>query len=129
MDGLQKCGAAAQNDYSRALTQCQARKRILCVIILVKEAPRSGGKPSYSLDTFRCMAVLFACRTSAPHEVHHRGDARTTRATPLAVSSMPSSIETVKASPNKAQAITAVQGGTRYIRLVTDVAAPRWIRR
>lgn len=129
MDGLQKCGAAAQNDYSRALTQCQARKRILCVIILVKEAPRSGGEPLYSLDTFRCVTAFFARRTPAPNAVHQRGDARTTKATPLAVSSMPNSIETVKASPNSAQAITAVHGGTRYMRLVTEVAAPRWINR
>ena len=35
----------------------------------------------------------------------------------------------VSDSPNSSQAISAVQGGTRYSRLVTAVAAPRWISR
>ena len=33
----------------------------------------------------------------------------------------------VNTSPNSSDAKTAVHGGTRYIRLVTDVAAPRCI--
>src|ERR1035438_4655078 len=38
---------------------------------------------------------------------------RTTMATPMTVSTMPRIIGGVKASPNKAQAISAVHGGTR----------------
>src|SRR5690606_21143525 len=54
---------------------------------------------------------------------------RTTRLTPTAVSAMPATISTVIGSPNSSQAISAVVGGTRYMRLVTLVAAPRWISR
>ena len=50
---------------------------------------------------------------------------RTTRLTPVAVTAMPSTVTQVIASPNKNQAISAVVGGTRYIRLVTVAAAPR----
>ena len=59
----------------------------------------------------------------------HFMEARTTIATPQTVSSMPANMLQVSASPNKAQASIAVHGGTRYIRLVTRVAAPRWINR
>lgn len=38
---------------------------------------------------------------------------------------MPASVVTPIGSPNSAQAITAVVGGTRYIRLATLDAAPR----
>ena len=38
---------------------------------------------------------------------------RTTRLTPSAVSAMPATVTTVIDSPNKAQAIAAVVGGTR----------------
>ena len=44
-----------------------------------------------------------------------------------AVSAMPASTDGVKVSPNNTTASNAVHGGTRYIRLVTRVAAPRWI--
>ena len=42
---------------------------------------------------------------------------------------MPASVSAVSGSANNNQAITAVQGGTRYSKLVTAVAAPRWISR
>jgi hypothetical protein len=42
---------------------------------------------------------------------------------------MPSIIIGLSDSPKMSQAITAVHGGTRYSRLVTCVAAPRWISR
>ena len=42
---------------------------------------------------------------------------------------MPSIVNTVIGSPNSAHASTAATGGTRYSRLVTDVAAPRCISR
>jgi hypothetical protein len=43
------------------------------------------------------------------------------------VSAVPSSVTSVIGSANSSHAITAVQGGTRYSRLVTAVAVPRWI--
>ena len=39
---------------------------------------------------------------------------------------MPATVSRVMGSPNSSHAITAVQGGTRYSRLVTAVAVPRW---
>src|SRR4051812_49010256 len=54
---------------------------------------------------------------------------RTTSATPQAVSAMPITMLHVKTSSNSSHASTAVHGGTMYIRLVTCVAAPRWISR
>jgi len=50
---------------------------------------------------------------------------RTTQLTPTAVTAMPASVTKVMGSLNKIQAITAVVGGTRYMRLVTEAAAPR----
>lgn len=58
-----------------------------------------------------------------------RSGPRTTSATPTTVSAMPASIVGVNDSPNKIHASPAVQGGTRYNRLVTWVAAPRCINR
>ena len=43
----------------------------------------------------------------------------------MAVTAMPIRVTQVIASPNRNQAITAVVGGTRYMRLVTLAAAPR----
>ena len=120
----------SRNDYSLATQCCQARKAILF-----------AGNRAQSV----CRR-LFACLTSG--RAHHRplrttprrvevGRVatiqrvldRTTNATPPTVNSMPLSMMGVKASPNRAHAISAVHGGTRYIRLVTVVAAPRWISR
>ena len=42
---------------------------------------------------------------------------------------VPSSVRAVICSSNSTQAISAVVGGTRYIRLATVAAAPRWISR
>ena len=53
---------------------------------------------------------------------------RTTRLTPSAVKAVPAIVAAVMVSPNNNQAIMAVVGGTKYIRLVTDAAAPRWIK-
>ena len=50
---------------------------------------------------------------------------RTTKLTPIAVKAMPATVTKVMGSSNKNQAMTAVVGGTKYIKLVTDVAAPR----
>jgi DNA-binding transcriptional regulator LsrR (DeoR family) len=41
---------------------------------------------------------------------------------------VPAKVMAVMLSPNKIQAITAVVGGTRYNKLVTAAAAPRWIK-
>jgi DNA-binding transcriptional regulator LsrR (DeoR family) len=49
----------------------------------------------------------------------------TTKLTPAAVTTMPASVTKVMGSLNKTQAITAVVGGTKYNKLVTDAAAPR----
>src|SRR6185369_4821622 len=57
------------------------------------------------------------------------GGERTTMPTPTAVNAIPVIVNTVMTSPNSSHAIKAVQGGTRNIRLVTAVAAPRWISR
>ena len=67
----------------------------------------------------------FSRRTMENHTGCFAG--RTTRLTPTAVISVPAMVLAVMGSPNSSQAIRAVQGGTRYIRLVTDAAAPRWI--
>ena len=48
----------------------------------------------------------------------------TTSATPSAVITVPAIVVSVIGSSNKNQAINAVTGGTRYIRLVTEAAAP-----
>jgi hypothetical protein len=80
-----------------------------------KAHPAAGGLPGRALP-------------AASPEAHALGE-RTTRLTPAAVSAMPATISTVIGSPNSTQAMTAVEGGTRYIRLVTLVAAPRWISR
>jgi O-antigen biosynthesis protein WbqV len=40
----------------------------------------------------------------------------------------PAKVAAVMVSPNSTQAMSAVVGGTKYIRLVTEAAAPRWIR-
>jgi hypothetical protein len=40
---------------------------------------------------------------------------------------MPANVTQVMGSLNKTQAITAVVGGTKYNKLVTAAAAPRWI--
>ena len=53
------------------------------------------------------------------------GAGRTTRLTPSAVMAMPITVVSVIGSSNSSHAITAVVGGTRYIRLVTEAAAPR----
>lgn len=45
--------------------------------------------------------------------------------TPTAVKAVPSNVIRVMFSPNKHHASTAVVGGTRYIKLVTEAAAPR----
>lgn len=50
---------------------------------------------------------------------------RTTRLTPKAVMAVPKTVTAVIGSANSSQAISAVQGGTRYSKLVTAVAAPR----
>jgi DNA-binding transcriptional regulator LsrR (DeoR family) len=47
-----------------------------------------------------------------------------TQLTPQAVSAMPNKVTMVMGSSNKNQAIKAVHGGTKYIKLVTDAAAP-----
>jgi hypothetical protein len=52
---------------------------------------------------------------------------RTTQLTPQAVKAVPSKVTAVIGSSNNHQAIMAVHGGTKYIRLVTEAAAPRWI--
>ena len=52
-----------------------------------------------------------------------------TKLTPVAVSSTPKTVTVVIGSPNKTHAIIAVVGGTRYIRLATEAAAPRWMSR
>ncbi len=46
-----------------------------------------------------------------------------------AVMAVPSKVMAVICSSNSSQAISAVVGGTRYIRLATVAAAPRWISR
>ena len=129
----------ASNNYSLALAQCQARMRILFAI----ERPDSRGTRGLSRVTSHGVRTL----TNRNIQRHiqrnirtprngtnsrcgiHFMEARTTIATPQTVSSMPANMLQVSASPNKAQASIAVQGGTRYIRLVTRVAAPRWINR
>jgi hypothetical protein len=58
-----------------------------------------------------------------------RGGGRTTSATPITVNAMPAIMTGVSDSPKIAHAISAVHGGTRYSRLVTAVASPRWISR
>ncbi len=55
----------------------------------------------------------------------HERDGRTTRLTPKAVSAVPIKVAAVMVSPNKTHAMMAVVGGTRYMRLVTEAAAPR----
>ena len=50
---------------------------------------------------------------------------RTTKLTPNAVKAVPAKVKPVMGSPNKSQASKAVQGGTKYMRLDTLVAAPR----
>jgi hypothetical protein len=40
---------------------------------------------------------------------------------------MPANVTNVMGSLNKIQAITAVVGGTKYSKLVTAAAAPRWM--
>ena len=50
---------------------------------------------------------------------------RTTKLTPSAVSKVPEIVMTVMGSENRSQAKSAVEGGTKYIREVTDAAAPR----
>ena len=55
----------------------------------------------------------------------HVRDERTTQLTPSAVRAVPANVVAVMASPNSTQAIMAVVGGTKYIKLVTDAAAPR----
>jgi hypothetical protein len=50
---------------------------------------------------------------------------RITKATPAAHANMPNRIKRVRASSNSSHASKAVQGGTRYIKLLTFVAAPR----
>lgn len=51
--------------------------------------------------------------------------ARTTRLTPTAVMAVPSTVKAVIGSEKSSHAINAVDGGTRYSKLVTAVAAPR----
>ena len=108
----------ASNNYSRALAQCQAGMRALFAV----GGPDSRGGAS-SLDNPRA-AHAHRHAVSATRSDHATGR-RTTIATPLTVITMPASMLHVNTSPNKAQASNAVQGGTRYIRLVTRVAAPR----
>jgi hypothetical protein len=48
----------------------------------------------------------------------------TTQLTPQAVSAIPSNVKAVMGSSNNNHATKAVQGGTRYIKLVTLAAAP-----
>jgi hypothetical protein len=57
----------------------------------------------------------------------HLRDGRTTQLTPNAVKAVPERVAQVMGSSNSSQAIMAVVGGTKYIRLVTEAAAPRWI--
>jgi hypothetical protein len=52
-------------------------------------------------------------------------DGRTTKLTPTAVRAVPKRVAMVMVSPNSSHAMMAVVGGTKYIRLVTDAAAPR----
>eukprot|EP01137_Pigoraptor_chileana_P013822 Opistho-2@67766 len=47
----------------------------------------------------------------------------------MAVSAVPTSVTSMIGSSNSIQAISAVVGGTKYSKVVTDVAAPRWISR
>jgi hypothetical protein len=58
------------------------------------------------------------------HRTRNR-DGRTTNATPKAVMAIPSNVTHVKGSAKSIHANKAVQGGTKYIKLVTEVAAPR----
>ncbi len=51
----------------------------------------------------------------------------TTNATPITVHKVPKMVMPVTASSKSNQAKKAVLGGTRYIKLVTAAAAPRWI--
>src|SRR5207237_10602209 len=55
--------------------------------------------------------------------LHSSSAGRTTSATPTTVNATPAIMTGVSDSPNIAHAITAVQGGTRYSRLVTAVAS------
>lgn len=55
----------------------------------------------------------------------HLRDGRTTKLTPKAVKAVPKMVAKVMVSPNKTHAIKAVVGGTKYMRLVTEAAAPR----
>ena len=68
-------------------------------------------------------------KSDAAQPLAGRAGARTTSATPTAVRPTPSTVPRVIGSPNSTQAISAVVGGTRYIRLATEAAAPRWISR
>ena len=113
----------ASNNYSRALAQCQAGMRVQFALGSPWEAPIRGGSGASSLDNSRAAHTRRHLLSAARND--QAAGARTTIATPLTVITMPASMLQVNASPNKAQASNAVQGGTRYIRLVTRVAAPR----
>ena len=72
-------------------------------------------------------AIGKLCHAPAEHTSQTRfgppetagGGARTTRLTPKAVSAMPATVMAEMGSPNNTQAITAVQGGTRYMSELT----------
>lgn len=93
-------------DYSRTPSECQARKRILCVIncftaLQRRVLPRLTS-PSVAPNPHPQRAA-----TSG------RPALRTTIETPMAVSTIPTNMIAVKASANSSHAIIAVVGGTR----------------
>jgi hypothetical protein len=56
--------------------------------------------------------------------LYHFGE-RTTWLTPKAVSAVPAKVMAVIGSSNNNHAMIAVEGGTKYIKLLTEAAAPR----
>ena len=112
------------NNYSLALSQCQVRKRILCAIAGVKSrkiGPQSRAmKPDLNACLNACLDACLGARLAG-----YRSAVRTINATPQTVIAMPTTMSGVNASLNISQASKAVDGGTRYIRLDTRVAAPR----
>ena len=125
----------AKIDYSRRLYGCQARERILCGSAGLpggEARSRRESRLSTVSANARCALLQAGLAREAADSVapYVEGDGeRTTRATPSTVRPMPSNVVGPSCSLNSSQAIKAVQGGTRYIRLVTWLAAPRWISR
>lgn len=87
-----------------------------------------GFDPSASIDMANFSGLTVAgnhpSRFDSVHQNQPHLGWRTTSATPKAVSSVPNTVVSVMGSANKIQAMKAVTGGTRYIRLVTEAAAP-----